>query len=174
MANTISEKIKELLRKEKKTQKEISDYLGFSIMGFNRMLKADDYKFSTLLKIADFFNVSIDYFTSGATTSTKSKEVEKLELEIKELKERAVEKNFMLESYRLELYDSVYHTEMLLYEIFAVGEKYNINIKEHIKEHFTFKKTLRNILKYEREYKDLFEKQVEFGRKIYEDTKKEK
>ena len=174
MANTISEKIKELLRKEKKTQKEISDYLGFSIMGFNRMLKADDYKFSTLLKIADFFNVSIDYFTSGAKTSTKSKEVEKLELEIKSLKERAVEKNFMLESYRLELYDSVYHTEMLLYEIFAVGEKYNINIKEHIKEHFTFKKTLRNILKYEREYKDLFEKQVEFGRKIYEDTKKEK
>ena len=92
MANTISEKIKELLRKEKKTQKEISDYLGFSIMGFNRMLKADDYKFSTLLKIADFFNVSIDYFTSGAKTSTKSKEVEKLELEIKSLKERLNDK----------------------------------------------------------------------------------
>lgn len=174
MELNISEKIKLLQNKTNFTQKDIADYLGITVNGFQKMLKANEFKVSILLKIAEFFNVSIDYFTSGATTTTKSKEVEKLELEIKELKERAVEKKFMLESYRLELYDSVYHTEMLLYEIFAVGEKYNINIKEHIKEHFTFKKTLRNILKYEREYKDLFEKQVEFGRKIYEDTKKEK
>jgi len=146
MANTISEKIKELLRKEKKTQKEISDYLGFSIMGFNRMLKADDYKFSTLLKIADFFNVSIDYFTSGAKTSTKSKEVEKLELEIKSLKERLNDKTTIVNYYAL-AFDSILenmekYTELVSYEILNTKlENYkNIDLIDKIEKSPAYQK----------------------------------
>jgi transcriptional regulator with XRE-family HTH domain len=58
----ITRKIKDLCKKNRYSLKELSDKIGMSESGFHIALNNNDFKVSTLNKIAEFFKVSISYF----------------------------------------------------------------------------------------------------------------
>ena len=57
-----SEKIKELQKIRKITQAELSDKIGMTRPGLQNAFRNDDFKASTLKKIAEVLDVSITYF----------------------------------------------------------------------------------------------------------------
>jgi len=57
-----SEKIKELQKRNKFTQEELAELIGMTRTGFRGALANDEFKASTLLKLAKVFNVPITYF----------------------------------------------------------------------------------------------------------------
>jgi transcriptional regulator with XRE-family HTH domain len=52
--------IKFLLKKNGKTQEDLMELLNVTRPGLNYMFKHDSYKASTLVAIADFFNITVD------------------------------------------------------------------------------------------------------------------
>jgi len=58
----LNERIKELREKNNKTQKQLADFLGIQVVSFQRF----EYgmrcpSLDNLIKIADYFDVSLDY-----------------------------------------------------------------------------------------------------------------
>ena len=62
----ITNKIKDLLVEKNKQVKDLCDYIEMSDAGLRKIYKRDSCEVSTLLKIADFFNVSPCYFFEDA------------------------------------------------------------------------------------------------------------
>jgi len=58
----ISKKITELRKLKKITEKELSEGIGMSLTGFRQALANDDFKISTLQKIAQCLKVDISVF----------------------------------------------------------------------------------------------------------------
>jgi transcriptional regulator with XRE-family HTH domain len=56
---TVSEKIKILLLRRKKSQKEIAEILGMSAEGFNNKLRRDYFKPEELQKIGEALNCAV-------------------------------------------------------------------------------------------------------------------
>lgn len=68
---SISDRLLSLRKSKKLTQKEISQAIGISVMGYQR------YEYGTreptasiLIKLADYFNISVDYLL-GRTDNPK-------------------------------------------------------------------------------------------------------
>ena len=58
------------LRKEKKiTEKQLAYACGLTVNGLRSIISRNDAKFSTLIKIADYFNVQIIFFFDDIITS---------------------------------------------------------------------------------------------------------
>lgn len=79
----ISFKIRQLLKSNDVSQKQLAEKIGFSIPAFNNALKRNDFKTSTLLKIADTLDVEVSYFFE---TDTSESFPNKSEVDCKELK----------------------------------------------------------------------------------------
>jgi len=58
----IAQKIANLRKLKKITEKEISENIGMSMTGFRQAMANDDFKVSTLQKIADYLKVDIIWF----------------------------------------------------------------------------------------------------------------
>ena len=68
-----------ILRKERNlTQKELSDLLGLSINSYSQYeLGNTEPKYDNLIKLADFFCVSIDYLVGNSKTKENSNSINK-------------------------------------------------------------------------------------------------
>jgi len=64
-------KLKEIQKVRKITQKEISDYVGMSQTAFSQALIRGDFKISLLEKIAEFLKVPVSYFFEEGTDAKK-------------------------------------------------------------------------------------------------------
>ena len=56
------DRIQELLKERKKTQKDLYEAIGLSAVGLKKVLDGADLRASNLEKIADYFELPIDYF----------------------------------------------------------------------------------------------------------------
>lgn len=72
-----------VLRKERKlTQKELSDLLGLSINSYSQYeLGNTEPKYDNLIKLADFFCVSIDYLVGNSTITENPNTIKKISSE---------------------------------------------------------------------------------------------
>ena len=71
-------KLKGLMAECGHNQKDVSEYLGISTYGFRlKMNGTHEFKASEIKKLADFYNVSVDYFFSPniAKIATKNKNI---------------------------------------------------------------------------------------------------
>jgi len=59
---SVSKKIKKMLLDNNISQEYLAVNIGMTKNGLNNNLSSDDFKLSTLQKIADFFKVPISYF----------------------------------------------------------------------------------------------------------------
>ena len=62
----ISNRITEIRKLKKITEKELSEGIGMSLTGFRQALSNDDFKIRTLQKIAQYLNVDISVFLKEA------------------------------------------------------------------------------------------------------------
>jgi len=62
---SVSKKIKKMLLDNNISQEYLAVNIGMTKNGLNNNLSSDDFKLSTLQKIADFFKVPISYFFEG-------------------------------------------------------------------------------------------------------------
>lgn len=65
----ISDKIKALQKQNKVSQSDLANFIGITKNGLQIALKKNEFKVSTLKKIADVFKVSIGYFFEDETSS---------------------------------------------------------------------------------------------------------
>lgn len=65
----ISDKIKALQKQNKVSQNDLANFIGITKNGLQIALKKNEFKVSTLKKIADVFKVSIGYFFEEETSS---------------------------------------------------------------------------------------------------------
>lgn len=65
----IANKITQLRKLRKITEKELSAGIGMSMTGFRQAMANDDFKVSVLLQIASYFRVNITYFLSDVNIS---------------------------------------------------------------------------------------------------------
>jgi transcriptional regulator with XRE-family HTH domain len=65
----ISDKIKALQKQNKVSQNDLANFIGITKNGLQIALKKNEFKVSTLKKIADVFKVSIGYFFEDETSS---------------------------------------------------------------------------------------------------------
>lgn len=62
MKRQIGEKLKELRKENKWTQQQVADMLGISRVNYTRYeLNASEPDFDILVRLADLFDVSLDY-----------------------------------------------------------------------------------------------------------------
>ena len=60
----LADRLKECRKNKNKTQKDVADYLGITECGYqNYEIRRREPKIETLNKLADYFDVSIDYLT---------------------------------------------------------------------------------------------------------------
>jgi len=146
----INKKIRELLHARRMTLKQLSQDTGISLMGLNDMLKRNDIKLSSLLKIIEFFNISIvDFFSE-----IKSKEVDNLKKQNQKYLEILENENRANEFYRSQqnmILDSV---GLMLSDVNIICRSYNIDIEKEIHNKFYYKylkKAIKNHLPNENE-----------------------
>ncbi|GEM_PF-6101821 len=65
----ISDKIKALQKQNKVSQNDLANFIGITKNGLQIALKKNEFKVSTLKKIADVFKVSIGYFFEEEASS---------------------------------------------------------------------------------------------------------
>lgn len=70
----IFNKIEALLLDKKVKQKDLLSYIGITRNGYLKMKNQGDLKVSTLIKISEFFNISVDYFFNDNTSSSDNTE----------------------------------------------------------------------------------------------------
>ena len=68
----ISQNIRKIAEEKRITLKEIAEYTNVSQQGLNKMLNNDDFKSSTLVQIAELFNVSISMLFDSVSPMTQS------------------------------------------------------------------------------------------------------
>lgn len=61
-----AEKIRALLDKHEKSQKELAEFLGVSENGLSGMMKNNSFKHQNMMKIARFFNVDLSFFNTNS------------------------------------------------------------------------------------------------------------
>ena len=114
---SISDSINKLRKEKKVSQRELANKIEMSFRGLQVALDKDDFKVSTLEKIAKALQVDISYFFNeggnvaighGIKQSVGGKdeikelraEIEKLSTEIKYLKEKVKDKEDLIEALR--------------------------------------------------------------------------
>lgn len=65
----LKEKVLILLKRQKKTQKDLCNSIGISDTGLRKIFARDSCKISLLKKISNFFGVPLSYFFEEDTTS---------------------------------------------------------------------------------------------------------
>lgn len=63
----LKEKIKALLREQRRTVKELSEYISMTDAGIRKIYERDSCEISTLKLIAEFFKVPITHFFEAPT-----------------------------------------------------------------------------------------------------------
>ena len=77
------EKLKELRKKENRTQEDISKYLNISTMNYSRYENGKiEPNIKTIIKLADYFKVSIDYLLEHPTNNINLDELTILQKEL--------------------------------------------------------------------------------------------
>jgi transcriptional regulator with XRE-family HTH domain len=73
---TISDRISDLLKKQNKSRKDLSDATGISYHTLTSLFQrqSDNMNLSTLQSIADFLNVPVEYLITGNTSRMLLKE----------------------------------------------------------------------------------------------------
>lgn len=62
-------KIEQIRMERKVSQREICDYIGMTRAGYQNMINLNDMKLSTLIKIAEFYNIPVEWFVSDYSSS---------------------------------------------------------------------------------------------------------
>ncbi len=85
--NRIGDKVKSLLRSQHKTMTALSQYVGMTDPGLRRAFNRNSCNINVLLKIAEFFNVPLNYFLPedkrAEEESEKDREIEFLKGQVK-------------------------------------------------------------------------------------------
>jgi len=65
------DRVKELRRSLNMTQRQMADELGITERSYQRYESKSNPNYETLLKLADYFNVSLDYLTGRSDNSAR-------------------------------------------------------------------------------------------------------
>ncbi len=90
----ISDIIVDLYKRQRMTLEDLAEKIGMSRNGFHKSLQNNDFKVSTLEKIATALNVKVSYFfneTEKSGQMERDAEMENLKNEVNELRERIKE-----------------------------------------------------------------------------------
>ncbi len=83
----IGDKVKSLLRSQRKKMWEMCQYVGMSAPGMHRVFERDSCRITVLLKMSEFFNVPINYFLPedkrAQEESEKDREIQYLKGQVK-------------------------------------------------------------------------------------------
>jgi len=79
-----ADRIKELRKTKNLTQKKIAEAIGIAVRNYQRLESDNNPSVETVIKLADYFNVSTDYLlgrsdNQGVVYSTRTKFAERLE-----------------------------------------------------------------------------------------------
>jgi len=100
MKNDISFKIRQLLKLNNQTQKQLCDKIELSQVALQSSFNRNDFKISTLEKIADAFNVPVSYFFVNDTGNSYSEsEIEDLKRELDICRKRLLTAEELLSFY---------------------------------------------------------------------------
>ena len=100
MKTDISFKIRQLSKLNNLSQKEISDKIGYTPAALSNALMRNDFKISTLEKIAEAFNVPVSYFFVNDTGNSYSEsEIEDLKRELDICRKRLLTAEDLLSFY---------------------------------------------------------------------------
>lgn len=86
--------IRDLCKKNEVTIRSVANHIGMSEQNFHRCIKTNKIDAETLFQVAQFFNVSINYFFDEDTVPpcTENSILKEYKMEIELLKELANEK----------------------------------------------------------------------------------
>jgi transcriptional regulator with XRE-family HTH domain len=59
-------KIEEVRKQRKVSQKILCEYIGMTTAGYQNMISLDDMKLSTLIRIAEFYKMPVEWFVSDS------------------------------------------------------------------------------------------------------------
>ena len=137
------------------TQKQIADYAGITVAGFQKMLKVNDFKVSVLMKIAYFLETPVLYFfpdhdlidflkrTSTLDKSTiehleqidfLTREKVRLESENETYKILLDDKDKLSELYKEKTELILDNIESIYEEVYEIGRDNNINLEDIVKK----------------------------------------
>ena len=122
----MEEIIKELLRINNLTFKELSKKIGMTEAGLYSTLKKNTIKVEMLQKIASFFNVHISYFFDT------SNEILELNAEVAGLEAK-------VDSSKVALYQLILNTDNLLSDIKEYCEKNDVDLNKFLEKNNSFK-----------------------------------
>ncbi len=91
------DRIQELLKERKKTKKDLYEAIGLSAVGLKKVLDGADLRASNLEKIADYFELPIDYFFDREIEIDKEGYSQEAQKEIKLLREILSEKERLIQ-----------------------------------------------------------------------------
>ena len=115
----LSDKIKELQKKNGITQKDLAESLGISVTGLHKMFKNDDFKVSTLRKIASLLFVTPASLLSETSEISSNIKIDRSEI-VKVINKFGAYKEVHI------IYISLLNSQLIKYDFKKINETYNV------------------------------------------------